>query len=433
MAPTPNEIAKWTKDYYALLGVRSTATSAEITRAYRKLAVNLHPDKNKAPNATEKFQALGEAYDVLKNSGTRERYTAVWQLMKSKPKLGSKCEPMPACKPSASRTSVFTAPEDDYMHSLDREYYHGQWTNMADVHLERHALSYGAQNYFEDLIAKERRQWIQVRSLCFQYWEWHAAGVYPRLVAIPGEARRQVLKHRNAQSVLWSSIQSYKAYDKAYAPESKHATPGAERAANDAGHSQTASSEERRQQAHQSTEAMRSAKKIFDDSDLRRRATQEHLERSANQRNQIRVQVQAQMAALASQWSPAAEYNAQYSRWHMLPGLQMCDMCGRLEQNRIRQCDGSRSKVCSRCQPELRSYNSQQTQQRQQPQYQHDRQQTAESPCALFGHLFPGATITRGEVCYGCRSLSPRERRFFFCSLCNHFFCSDCHDSLTRT
>jgi len=52
-------------DYYKTLEVKRTATSAEIKKAYRKLSLKYHPDKNSSPDAAEKFAALSQAYDVL--------------------------------------------------------------------------------------------------------------------------------------------------------------------------------------------------------------------------------------------------------------------------------------------------------------------------------------------------------------------------------
>lgn len=52
-------------DYYKILEVKRTATSAEIKKAYRKLSLKYHPDKNSSPDAAEKFAALSQAYDVL--------------------------------------------------------------------------------------------------------------------------------------------------------------------------------------------------------------------------------------------------------------------------------------------------------------------------------------------------------------------------------
>ncbi len=62
------------QDYYATLGVPRTATQAEIQKAYRQLARKKHPDVDKSPNATKNFQAITEAYEVLKDPETRQRY-----------------------------------------------------------------------------------------------------------------------------------------------------------------------------------------------------------------------------------------------------------------------------------------------------------------------------------------------------------------------
>ncbi|KAI1492709.1 X-domain of DnaJ-containing-domain-containing protein [Biscogniauxia mediterranea] len=61
--------------YYDTLGVKPTASELEIKKAYRKLAIVHHPDKNpNDPSAHEKFQAIGEAYQVLSNEELRKAY-----------------------------------------------------------------------------------------------------------------------------------------------------------------------------------------------------------------------------------------------------------------------------------------------------------------------------------------------------------------------
>jgi molecular chaperone DnaJ len=63
------------RDYYEVLGVARSASGDEIKRAYRKLAVKFHPDKNPDdPHAEEKFKELGEAYDVLMDGDRRAAY-----------------------------------------------------------------------------------------------------------------------------------------------------------------------------------------------------------------------------------------------------------------------------------------------------------------------------------------------------------------------
>jgi len=56
------------KDYYKILGVSKTATEDELKKAYRKLAIKYHPDKNKSAEAEEKFKEIGLAYEVLKDT-----------------------------------------------------------------------------------------------------------------------------------------------------------------------------------------------------------------------------------------------------------------------------------------------------------------------------------------------------------------------------
>ena len=65
------------KDLYAILGVKRTATNDEIRRAYRKLAKDLHPDKNKNDKrAEEQFKKVSAAFAVLGNPEKRKRYDA---------------------------------------------------------------------------------------------------------------------------------------------------------------------------------------------------------------------------------------------------------------------------------------------------------------------------------------------------------------------
>ncbi len=71
------------KDYYKILGVDKKATPEEIKKAYRKLAVKYHPDKNQGnKQAEEKFKEINEAYDVLGDAEKKKKYDELgenWQ------------------------------------------------------------------------------------------------------------------------------------------------------------------------------------------------------------------------------------------------------------------------------------------------------------------------------------------------------------------
>lgn len=60
------------KDYYKILGISKSANDDEIKKAFKKLALKYHPDKNKDPAAEEKFKEVAEAYEVLSDKKKRE-------------------------------------------------------------------------------------------------------------------------------------------------------------------------------------------------------------------------------------------------------------------------------------------------------------------------------------------------------------------------
>lgn len=80
------------KDYYRILGVERNAEAKEIKRAYRRLAVQFHPDKNPGdPQAENRFKEINEAYEVLGDPEKRARYDQLgasyqrWQSMGGRP------------------------------------------------------------------------------------------------------------------------------------------------------------------------------------------------------------------------------------------------------------------------------------------------------------------------------------------------------------
>ncbi|MDH5656843.1 MAG: DnaJ domain-containing protein, partial [Spirochaetia bacterium] len=63
------------RDYYEILGVGKGASKDEIKKAYRKLAIQYHPDKNRGDKgAEEKFKEATEAYEILSDDQKRQAY-----------------------------------------------------------------------------------------------------------------------------------------------------------------------------------------------------------------------------------------------------------------------------------------------------------------------------------------------------------------------
>jgi molecular chaperone DnaJ len=63
------------RDFYEILGITKNASEDEIKKAYRKLAIKYHPDKNPDDKASEeKFKEAAEAYEILSNPEKRQRY-----------------------------------------------------------------------------------------------------------------------------------------------------------------------------------------------------------------------------------------------------------------------------------------------------------------------------------------------------------------------
>ena len=61
-------------DFYSALGVPSSASTADIKTAFRRLAAHYHPDRNASPDAPARFRAVQEAYEVLSDDEKRQAY-----------------------------------------------------------------------------------------------------------------------------------------------------------------------------------------------------------------------------------------------------------------------------------------------------------------------------------------------------------------------
>ena len=62
------------RDYYSTLGVSKSASKDDIKKAYRKLAMKYHPDRNPGQEAEKKFKEASEAYEVLSDDKKRSQY-----------------------------------------------------------------------------------------------------------------------------------------------------------------------------------------------------------------------------------------------------------------------------------------------------------------------------------------------------------------------
>src|SRR6478609_954640 len=84
-------------DYYEVLGVAESASTEDVNKAYRKLARKYHPDVSKEPNAEQKFKAVAEAYEVLKDEQKRKEYD---ELRRYGGRAGEEFQPPPGWQAS---------------------------------------------------------------------------------------------------------------------------------------------------------------------------------------------------------------------------------------------------------------------------------------------------------------------------------------------
>ncbi len=107
------------QSYYDVLGVSTSATPAEIKKAYFKLAKVTHPDKNKSPTAKQEFARLGEAYEILSDEVKRKQYdlerqsAPAPQASSSTPRTAASSTPTPAAA-STTKPKAASAPRPTY-------------------------------------------------------------------------------------------------------------------------------------------------------------------------------------------------------------------------------------------------------------------------------------------------------------------------------
>ena len=124
--------------YYRVLGVTEDASFKTMKAAYRHLAILLHPDKNPAPSATEAFQRLVHAWDILKDDKTRGAYNNQLKAAKQKhqPPAWNSCTSDPfTSNPFTSNTAYPSNPNWTRKHTRHDDYeervFSHQWTPLT--------------------------------------------------------------------------------------------------------------------------------------------------------------------------------------------------------------------------------------------------------------------------------------------------------------
>ncbi|MBF8265475.1 MAG: cbpA, partial [Dehalococcoidia bacterium] len=107
------------KDYYNILGIKRDASEADIKRAYRRLARQLHPDVNPGDKSAEaKFKEINEANEVLSDKEKRKKYDQFgdqWQHADQMSQAGARQSPFRDARQGASQRVQFEGEDVDSM------------------------------------------------------------------------------------------------------------------------------------------------------------------------------------------------------------------------------------------------------------------------------------------------------------------------------
>ncbi len=122
------------KDYYAVLGVDSAASDAEITKAYRRLARKYHPDVNSSEEAEDMFREVSEAYDVLHNRENKCRYDTLWGASVRKSGLPGAAAGANSAGSAAANNSANSAYSQSYFQPAGSTTYSGVPQGQQGVH-----------------------------------------------------------------------------------------------------------------------------------------------------------------------------------------------------------------------------------------------------------------------------------------------------------
>lgn len=120
------------KDYYEILGLGNTCSVEDLRKAYRKLSLKVHPDKNKAPGSEEAFKSVSKAFQCLSNEETRRKYD-----------VSGSDEPVYQPRRSARRNNGFNGFYDDEFDAdeIFRSFFGG---GMAPATTQFRSFNFGA-------------------------------------------------------------------------------------------------------------------------------------------------------------------------------------------------------------------------------------------------------------------------------------------------
>ena len=161
-------------NYYQVLGVKYSASHDEIKRAYRRLAVKYHPDKNPDPEAENIFKSINEAYDVLGDPSKKSRYDLKVQdpfVNISPEEQAGPLHRDPAYRPS--RAKVYRKSDRERLYDLMAEYM--PWailiTKCCFAFSVLMALDYSLPNHisYEEIIETSVRR-TQSRNYATSWW-----------------------------------------------------------------------------------------------------------------------------------------------------------------------------------------------------------------------------------------------------------------------
>lgn len=124
------------KDYYAILGVERSCSVEEIRKAYRKLSLKVHPDKNKAPGAEDAFKLVSKAFKCLSNDQSRRTYdqTGAIEDHEFNYQYSNVMRQRTTRRQRQARSSFYGYEEDLDPDEIFRSFFYGTHDNMFQSH-----------------------------------------------------------------------------------------------------------------------------------------------------------------------------------------------------------------------------------------------------------------------------------------------------------